>query len=102
MPRALVYWQRGADQGRAVQVKPMKPTLISTVTKRLKLEFDEPHSNFALKCNLRRYTWGMRQHNVALGGRTGMETEATQTTSRLPGSTSRPAPPGAMTKQLRC
>ena len=42
--------------GRAVQVEPIKPMLKALETKRLKLQYDEPPSNFALKFNLRRYT----------------------------------------------
>ena len=44
--------------GRAVQVDPIKPTLKAAGTKRLKLKYYEPLSNFALKINLRRYITG--------------------------------------------
>ena len=44
--------------GRVVQVDPIKPTLKATGTKRLKLKYDEPPSNFAFKFNLRRYSTG--------------------------------------------
>jgi hypothetical protein len=44
--------------GRAVQVVPIKPTLTAPGTKRLKLECDEPLSNFAFNFKLRRYTTG--------------------------------------------
>ena len=44
--------------GKAVQIKPMKPTLKAPGTERLTLKYDEPLSNFAFKFNLRRYTWG--------------------------------------------
>jgi len=42
--------------GRAVQVEPMKSMLKAPGIKRLKLEYDEPLSNFAFKFNLRRYS----------------------------------------------
>jgi hypothetical protein len=38
-----------------VQVDPIKPTLKAPGTKRLKLDHDEPLSNFAFKINLRHY-----------------------------------------------
>ena len=41
--------------GEEVQVDPIKPTLKAPVTKRLKLNCDEPLSNFAFKIILRRY-----------------------------------------------
>ena len=41
--------------GKAVQVDPIKPTLKAPGTKRLKLKYVEPFSNFAFKFNLRRY-----------------------------------------------
>ena len=47
--------------GRAVQVGPMKPTLKAPGTKRLKLKYDVPLSNFAFKFNLRRYTPARRR-----------------------------------------
>jgi hypothetical protein len=46
-----------AVPGGAVQVDAIKPTLKSPGTKRLlKLKYDEPLSNFATACSLRRYT----------------------------------------------
>ena len=42
--------------GRAVQVDPIIPKLKLPGTKRLKLNWDEPLSNFAFKFNLRRHT----------------------------------------------
>jgi hypothetical protein len=39
-----------------VQVDPIKPMLKAPKAKRLNLKIDEPHSSFAFKCNLRRYT----------------------------------------------
>jgi len=42
-------------QGKEVQVDPMEPTLKPPGTERLKLNHDEPPSNFAFKFNLRRY-----------------------------------------------
>ena len=44
-----------ADQGEAVQVGPIKPTLKAPGTKRSKPEYDEPLSNIAFKFNVRRY-----------------------------------------------
>jgi len=41
-----------------VQVDPIKPMSKAPGTKRLKLEFDELLSSFALKFSLRRYTLG--------------------------------------------
>ena len=38
-----------------MQVDPVKPTLKAPGTKRLKLKYDEPLSNFAFKFNVRRY-----------------------------------------------
>ena len=49
---------RGGARGRAVQIDPMKPTLKAPGTKRLKLQYDEPPSNFAFKFISRRYTGG--------------------------------------------
>jgi hypothetical protein len=43
--------------GRAVQVEPINPALKEPGTKRLKLNYDEPLSNFAFKINLRRHIW---------------------------------------------
>jgi hypothetical protein len=42
--------------GRVVQVDPIKPTLKAPGIKLLKLKFDELHSRFAFKSNLRCYT----------------------------------------------
>ena len=45
---------RGGEQGRPVQtVDPVKPTLKTPGTKRLKLKCDEPLLKFAFKFNLR-------------------------------------------------
>ena len=41
--------------GWAVQVDPIRPTLKAPGTKRLKLKYDGPLSNFAFKFKLRRY-----------------------------------------------
>ena len=41
--------------GEAVQVDPIKPKLKAPGTKRLKVQCDEPLSNFAFKSNSRRY-----------------------------------------------
>ena len=38
-----------------MQVDLIKPTLTAPGTKRLKLCYDEPPSNFAFKCNLHHY-----------------------------------------------
>ena len=45
--------------GRAVQVDPIKPKLKLPLpgTKRLKLKWNEPLSNFAFKFKLRRFIW---------------------------------------------
>jgi hypothetical protein len=40
----------------AVQVGPIKPTFKAPGTKRLKLKYAVPLSNFAFKFNIRRYT----------------------------------------------
>ena len=45
--------------GRVVQVDPIKPTLKAPGAKHLKLEFDEPPSNFGFEFNLRHYTWAL-------------------------------------------
>jgi len=42
--------------GRTVQVDPIKPTLKAPGSKRLKLKYDNLHSSFAFKFNLRRCT----------------------------------------------
>jgi len=47
---------RPPRRGRAVQVDHIKFTLKAPVTKRYKLKYDGPLSNFAFKFNLRRYT----------------------------------------------
>ena len=47
--------QRGAPQGRVVQVDPIKPKLKPPGTKRLKLNCDVLLSTSAFKFNLRRY-----------------------------------------------
>ena len=41
-----------------MQVDPIKPALKAPGTKRLKLQYDTPLSNFAFKFNLRRYSSG--------------------------------------------
>ena len=38
-----------------MQIDPIKPALTAPGTKRLKLKYDEPLSNFAFNFNLRRY-----------------------------------------------
>jgi len=38
-----------------VQIHPIKPMLKAPKTKRLKLKYDDPLSNFASNVNLRRY-----------------------------------------------
>jgi hypothetical protein len=48
----------------------MKPTLKPSGTKHLTLKCDIPLSNFAFKCNLRRYTVG-RRGEVGGGGGDG-------------------------------
>ena len=49
-----------AEHRRAVQIDPIKPTLKAPGTKRLKLNYDEPLSNFAFKFNLRRHNTAMQ------------------------------------------
>ena len=44
------------EQGRAVQLDPIKPTLEPPGSKRLKRKCDVPLSNFAFKFELRRYS----------------------------------------------
>jgi hypothetical protein len=46
------------NNGEAVQIDPIKPTLKAPGTKRLKLEHGEAPSHFGFKINLRRYTAG--------------------------------------------
>jgi hypothetical protein len=46
-----------AHLGRVVQVDPIKPALKAPGIKRLNLKYEQLHSNFAFKFNLRRYTW---------------------------------------------
>jgi hypothetical protein len=53
-PKASIKSQRYL--GRVVQVEPMQAMLKAPGTKRLKLQYDEPPSNFAFKFQLRRYT----------------------------------------------
>jgi len=47
----------------------MEPMLKAPRTKRLKLQYDEPPSNFAFKFNLRRYISGARTAGGGVGGR---------------------------------
>ena len=54
-------WGRnGINQGKAVQVEPMKSKLKAPGTERLKRKYDNPLSRFGFKCNLCRYTKGQR------------------------------------------
>jgi hypothetical protein len=55
-------------RGRAVQVELVKLMLKAPGTKRLKLACDDPLSNFAFKCNLRRYS-AARGRTRRRGGR---------------------------------
>jgi hypothetical protein len=59
-----------------VQIDPLKPVLKAFGTKRLKLQHDEPVSNFAFNFNLRRYTEGLLvfslQWIVGRGGETSL------------------------------
>jgi hypothetical protein len=50
------FFQGWIDNGGAVQVEPIKPTLKAPGTKLFKLQYDRPLSNFASKFKLRRYT----------------------------------------------
>jgi len=56
--RYIVVRASKAELGMAVQVDPLIPMLKAPGTKRLKLNYDEPLSNFAFEFNLRRYSWG--------------------------------------------
>ena len=49
-----------------MKVEPIEPTLKALGTKRLKLERDEPPSNFAFKFNLRRFVeaWLERKYGT--------------------------------------
>ena len=49
-----------------MQVDPVKPALKAPGIKRLKLEFDEPLSNFAFKFNLRCFSWGVTTATAGL------------------------------------
>jgi len=55
----------------AEQFDPIKHTLKAPGSKRLKLEYDEPPSNFAFKFNSRRYTRGSQDAAPDGGGRCG-------------------------------
>ena len=55
--RSLPHGHGGAAPGGAVQVGSIKPRVESAYG-RLKLEYDEPLSNFAFISNLRRYSLG--------------------------------------------
>ena len=48
-----------------MQVHPIKPTLKAPGSVRLKLKCDEPLSNFAFNCNLRRYSTGAAAAHAA-------------------------------------
>jgi hypothetical protein len=47
---------RDGPHGRPVQVDPINPTVKAPGTKRWKLRYDEPPSNFAFKFNVHHYT----------------------------------------------
>jgi len=66
IPQLITYAKFFGLLGRAVQVDPIKPTLKAPGSKRLKLIFDGPLSNFAFKFNLRRYTWGLTPASESL------------------------------------
>ena len=51
-----------------MQVDPIKPTLKAPGTERLRLECDEPLSNFAFKFNLRRYRLEQVRQLLSSGG----------------------------------
>jgi len=51
----LLQHRHEADLGGAVQLDPIKPTLKGAGTKRLKVKYYKPLSNFPFKFNLRRY-----------------------------------------------
>ena len=60
--------RRPHHHGRAVRVDSIKPTLKAPGTKRLKLECDEPLSNFGFNFNLRRYIMGSELFLFVLPG----------------------------------
>jgi hypothetical protein len=62
---ALGLRRRAGGQGRAVQVDPIKSALKAPGTKRLKLIYDGPLSNFAFNFNLRRYIKDAAEKAVA-------------------------------------
>jgi hypothetical protein len=53
---ARAYDAEVRRRGRAVQVDPINPTVKPPGTKRLKLQYHDPPSNFAFKFHLGRYT----------------------------------------------
>jgi hypothetical protein len=55
-PRRAPHGGRRARHGRVVQVDPIRPTLKSPGTKRMKVKYYKPLSNVAFKFNMRRYT----------------------------------------------
>jgi len=52
------------DLGKAVQIIPIRHVSKAPGSKRLKLKYDELHSNVGSEFNLRRYTW---EHGVCTG-----------------------------------
>jgi hypothetical protein len=63
---AATLYTQSADQGRAMQVDPIKPTLKAPGTKILNLKYYKLLSGFAYKANLRRYTKATRMECSAL------------------------------------
>jgi hypothetical protein len=55
-----------------MQVVPIKHTLKAPGTKRLKLQYDEPPSNFAFKLKLHRYTSAFDALRGAITGGQGL------------------------------
>ena len=49
-----------------MQVDPIKPTLKPPKTKLSKLKYDKPLTNFAFKCNLRRFSMALIALNCLL------------------------------------
>ena len=57
----LVRARGNVRRGKAVQVAPIKSTLEAPGSKPVKVQCDEPLSNFAVNSNLRRYAAVMKQ-----------------------------------------
>jgi len=62
---AAAWYTESADQGRAMQDRPMKPMLKVPGTGLLKLIYFALMSSFTFKINLRRYTMATRRASFA-------------------------------------